>query len=103
MAAQIMRLSILYQVRLDLGGLPVTVDDTAGLRVTPGDEIESEGMKRSAASWTAADIRVLVLDGSVLAEALDEPRAVVELLWEMTAAAAKEAQESFEDDKAGFG
>jgi len=93
----------IVQVRLDLGGLPVTVDDTAGLRVTPGDEIESEGMKRSAASWTAADIRVLVLDGSVLAEALDEPRAVVELLGDMTAAAEKEAQESFEDDEAGFG
>ena len=43
-------------MRLDLGGLPVTVDDTAGLRLAPGDEIESEGMKRSAASWTAADV-----------------------------------------------
>ena len=36
----------------------------------------------------------------VLAEALDEPRAVVRLLGEMTEAAAREAQADFEEDQA---
>jgi len=31
-----------------VGGLPITVDDTAGLRVAFSDDIEREGMRRSA-------------------------------------------------------
>ncbi|EKX43754.1 hypothetical protein GUITHDRAFT_110211 [Guillardia theta CCMP2712] len=53
----------IVQVRLELGGLPVMVDDTAGLRVDSSDEIEREGMRRSAMSFKQADIRILVLDG----------------------------------------
>lgn len=73
----------IVQVRLELGGLPVLVDDTAGLRVAASDEIEEEGMRRSAASFKEADVRVLVLDGSVLARAEGEQLEVVELLESM--------------------
>jgi tRNA modification GTPase len=58
----------IVQVRLQLGGFPVTVDDTAGIRESTQDEIEKEGMKRSAASFRQADIRILVLDGSNISE-----------------------------------
>ena len=43
------------EVRLDLGGLPVIVSDTAGIRLSEG-AIESEGIKRSLATARAADL-----------------------------------------------
>ena len=43
------------EVRLDLGGVPVTLLDTAGLRV-PIDAIEAEGIRRARARMEAADI-----------------------------------------------
>ncbi len=50
------------EVHLDLGGYPVTVADTAGLR-EGGDAIEAEGIRR--ALWKAgdADLRLAVFDG----------------------------------------
>jgi tRNA U34 5-carboxymethylaminomethyl modifying GTPase MnmE/TrmE len=68
----------IVQVRLQLGGFPVTVDDTAGIRESTHDEIEKEGMKRSAASFRQADIRILVLDGSNISES--DCESVVSLL-----------------------
>lgn len=49
------------EVRLDLGGYPVIVSDTAGLRDAEG-AIEQEGMRRSLAAARAADL-VLWLTG----------------------------------------
>ena len=43
------------EVRLDLGGLPVIVSDTAGIRESVG-AIEREGIKRSFAAARAADL-----------------------------------------------
>jgi len=51
------------EAHLDLGGWPVVVADTAGLRET-GDEIELEGVRRARARAAAADLRVLVLDAT---------------------------------------
>jgi tRNA modification GTPase len=51
------------EVHLDLGGWPVVLADTAGLRET-GDAIEQEGVRRARARAQAADLRVLVLDAS---------------------------------------
>ena len=79
------------QVRLDIGGLPVTVDDTAGLRVAFSDEIEQEGMRRSAQSFREADVRVLVLDGSSLA--VDDSLSVVQLLEALQLEAEREREE----------
>jgi tRNA modification GTPase len=51
------------EVRLDLGGYPVVVADTAGLR-DAGDAIEKEGVRRALARARAAELVVLVVDGS---------------------------------------
>lgn len=45
-------------VELDLGGVPVIVTDTAGLRAETGDEIERLGMARARRFAGAADILV---------------------------------------------
>ncbi len=51
------------EVHLDLGGWPVVLADTAGLREST-DAIEQEGVRRARARAAAADLRVLVLDAS---------------------------------------
>ena len=51
------------EVRLDLGGYPVILADTAGLRESE-DRIEQEGVRRALARAEAADLRILVLDGN---------------------------------------
>ena len=52
------------EVHLDLGGYPVVVADTAGIRVG-GGEVEIEGMRRARDWAKRADLRVLVLDATV--------------------------------------
>ena len=51
------------EAHLDLGGWPVVLADTAGLRESM-DEIEQEGVRRARARAAAADLRVLVLDAT---------------------------------------
>src|SRR5262249_31414084 len=51
------------EVHLDLGGWPVVLADTAGLRES-GDAIEQEGVRRARARARAADLRLLVLDAT---------------------------------------
>ncbi len=48
---------------LDLGGIPVRLVDTAGLREVE-DEVESEGVRRAREAAVEADLVLLVLDGS---------------------------------------
>lgn len=50
------------EVRMDLGGLPVTLLDTAGLRDST-DEIEVIGIDRAIARAERADLRVFLSDG----------------------------------------
>jgi tRNA modification GTPase len=70
------------EVRLDLGGYPVIVSDTAGLRQT-AEAVESEGVRRALARAEAADLVLLLLDGSspeeagTLGEAARNPDLVV--------------------------
>ncbi len=49
------------EVRMDLGGLPVTILDTAGIRETD-DHVESIGIERARERATVADIRVFLLE-----------------------------------------
>lgn len=51
------------EVALDLGGYPVVLADTAGLRDS-ADAIEEEGMRRALARAEAADLRLIVLDAT---------------------------------------
>jgi tRNA modification GTPase len=52
------------EVPMDLGGFRVILADTAGLRDGEG-RVEREGVRRSVALATAADIRIGVFDGAV--------------------------------------
>lgn len=52
----------LIEVHLDLGGFPVTIVDTAGLRET-ADQVEQEGVRRALARARNADLKIVVLDG----------------------------------------
>ena len=49
------------EVRMDLGGLPVTLLDTAGLRDTT-DVVEEIGIKRARERAALADLRVFLVD-----------------------------------------
>lgn len=49
-------------VAMDLGGYPVVLADTAGLREV-ADSIEEEGVRRARRRAEAADLRILVVDG----------------------------------------
>ncbi len=62
------------EVHLDLGGYPVTLIDTAGLRET-ADQIEFEGVRRALARAETADIRIYLIDGADPAPppAIEEP------------------------------
>jgi tRNA modification GTPase len=51
------------EVHLDLGGWPVVLADTAGLRDS-ADLIEQEGVRRARARAASADLRLLVLDAT---------------------------------------
>ena len=51
------------EVHLDLGGVPVTLVDTAGLRES-GDPIEMEGVRRARARADEADLVIHVVDAS---------------------------------------
>lgn len=51
------------EVHVDLGGFPVTLVDTAGLRHTD-DPVEAEGVRRARARAARADLRLLLFDAS---------------------------------------
>ena len=64
---------------IDLGGIPVRIMDTAGIRET-SDEIERIGIERSRASVQEADLVFFVVDGS---DALtEEDREIAKMLQE---------------------
>jgi tRNA modification GTPase len=58
------------EVRLDLGGYPVMIADTAGLRQS-ADAIEQEGVRRALARADAADLRLVILDATRPTETVD--------------------------------
>jgi len=55
----------IIEVRMDMGGVSVTLLDTAGLREGE-DEIEAEGIARGKARAKAADLRLFLTEGEVL-------------------------------------
>ncbi len=57
---------------VDLGGMPITLVDTAGLRAEAADRVEVEGMARAQAARNVADVTLVVLDRSRPLSADDE-------------------------------
>ncbi|MGE0719905.1 MAG: GTPase [Alphaproteobacteria bacterium] len=53
------------EVALDLGGWPVVLADTAGLR-TAAEPVEAEGIRRAHAEAESADLKMVVVDATVL-------------------------------------
>ncbi len=53
----------IVEIQMSLGGLPVRLSDTAGLRDTD-ETIEAEGVRRAKARATESDIRIFVQDCS---------------------------------------
>ncbi len=51
------------EVHLDLGGFPVVLADTAGLREA-GDDIEEEGIRRALDRAARADVKIAVFDAT---------------------------------------
>jgi tRNA modification GTPase len=56
---------------IEIGGLPVTVTDTAGLRTT-GDRVEVIGMDRARRAAAEADLILYLIDGTVGRTASDD-------------------------------
>jgi tRNA modification GTPase len=52
------------ELHLDLGGYPVLLADTAGLRES-GSKIETEGVRRALDRASRADLKLIVIDGAV--------------------------------------
>ncbi len=53
----------IVEVNLEIGGLPVRLSDTAGLRDTE-NQIEREGVKRALARAQASDLKIAVVDAA---------------------------------------
>ena len=64
------------EVHLDLGGFPVVVADTAGLRATQ-DAIEDEGVRRALQRAEDADLVIALFDGETHPEFDETTRATV--------------------------
>lgn len=64
------------EVRMDLGGLPVTLLDTAGLRETE-DAVESIGIHRARDRAKLADLRVFLVEAGNIPEMTPEPSDIV--------------------------
>ncbi len=67
----------LIEVHFDLAGYPLTLIDTAGLR-TPGDAIESEGVRRARAMAEAADLRLVLVDARDWPKLPEETAALID-------------------------
>jgi len=65
------------EVHLDLGGYPVVLADTAGLRET-ADAIESEGVTRALKRAEAADLKLVVLDATAGRDLPKETAALID-------------------------
>jgi len=52
------------EARLDIGGYPVIVSDTAGIRSTPTGVVEAEGIRRGFARAAGADLVLWLIDAT---------------------------------------
>ncbi|HJD60601.1 MAG TPA: tRNA uridine-5-carboxymethylaminomethyl(34) synthesis GTPase MnmE [Rickettsia endosymbiont of Columbicola hoogstraali] len=57
---------------LDIGGYPIILQDTAGIRGESNDVIEQEGIKRAIDSAKKADIKIVMFDAETLGSTVNE-------------------------------
>jgi tRNA modification GTPase len=69
----------LIEVRLDLGGYPVTLVDTAGMRETEG-LVEREGIRRAQVRAEAADLVLWLVDATSAADTGESPARAMRVL-----------------------
>uniref|UniRef100_A0A6B2L1W0 TrmE-type G domain-containing protein n=1 Tax=Arcella intermedia TaxID=1963864 RepID=A0A6B2L1W0_9EUKA len=62
----------IVEVRMDLGGLPVVMADTAGISDEPSDPIELEGIRRAIERHEISSIKLVVLDIQSILKSYDE-------------------------------
>lgn len=65
------------EVGLDLGGFPVVIADTAGLRESKA-AVEQEGVRRARARAAESDLRMTLFDGKIWPKCDPETRALVD-------------------------
>jgi tRNA modification GTPase len=65
------------ELHLDLGGYPVLLADTAGLRES-GNRIETEGVRRALDRASRADLKLILIDGAVWPVIPDAIRAQID-------------------------
>ncbi len=56
---------------VNMGGIPLVLVDTAGIRAEVADEVERIGVERSRAALARADVALMVIDGSSALEESD--------------------------------
>uniref|UniRef100_A0A0A9WSP7 tRNA modification GTPase GTPBP3, mitochondrial n=1 Tax=Lygus hesperus TaxID=30085 RepID=A0A0A9WSP7_LYGHE len=64
---------------LDIGGYPVNVRDTAGLRKDTSDVVELEGINRARAALDETDLILVVLDAQIVASASNLQTAMINI------------------------
>ena len=56
----------IIEIQMDLGGYPVVLADTAGLREAAADEVEEEGIRRAIDRAGRSDVKIALFDGTSL-------------------------------------
>ncbi|KAJ2147212.1 mitochondrial splicing system protein [Coemansia sp. RSA 637] len=63
----------IVETTLDIGGYPLVVRDTAGLRKASSDVIEMEGIRRAVEAAQEADIRICMVDAQQALDCTNKP------------------------------
>ena len=88
------------EVRMDLGGIPCIISDTAGLRSGSSDMIEVEGMRRAREAFRQAQLKVFVGDASDNASLQEAEVMLQALLKEIDE---EEANDNYNDNEENEG
>jgi tRNA modification GTPase len=64
------------ELHVNIGGYPVIIADTAGLRTETSDEVEKEGILRAHAYAQKADLVILVIDAAKYVAQMDKMSSV---------------------------
>ncbi|KAJ2601494.1 mitochondrial splicing system protein [Coemansia sp. RSA 1721] len=72
----------IVETTLDIGGYPVVVRDSAGLRKGSDDVIEIEGIRRAVQSAEDADVRIFMLDAAQALESTSLEKMLDDADWQ---------------------